>query len=49
MKTRRIKDYFTLESNVHEEFYKFIENNNINKSKLIETLIKEFLENKKIK
>ena len=43
MKTKRIKDYFTLDPIVHKEFYEIIENNSLNKSKLLETLIREYI------
>jgi TRAP-type C4-dicarboxylate transport system substrate-binding protein len=47
MKKRRDKEYFTLSPEVREEFLKHIEENNLNKSKLIETLIEEYM--KKVK
>ena len=47
MKKRRDKEYFTLNPEVRKEFLKHIEENNLNKSKLIETLIEEYM--KKIK
>ena len=43
MKTKRIKDYFTLDADVHKDFYEIIENNSLNKSKLLEKLIKEYI------
>jgi hypothetical protein len=43
MKTRREKEYFTLSAEVRTEFLKHIDDNNINKSKLIENLIEEYL------
>ncbi len=43
MKTRREKEYFTLSTEVRTEFLKHIDDNNINKSKLIENLIEEYL------
>jgi hypothetical protein len=45
MKKRRDKEYFTLSPEVRKEFLKHIEENNLNKSKLIETLIEEYLKN----
>ena len=47
MKKRRDKEYFTLSPEVRKEFLKHIEENNLNKSKLIETLIGEYM--KKVK
>ena len=47
MKNRRDKEYFTLSPEVRKEFLKHIEENNLNKSKLIETLIEEYM--KKVK
>lgn len=47
MKKRRDKEYFTLSPEVRKEFLKHIEENNLNKSKLIETLIEEYM--KKVK
>jgi hypothetical protein len=44
MKKRRDKEYFTLSPDIREEFLKHIEDNNLNKSKLIETLIEEYME-----
>jgi hypothetical protein len=44
MKKRRDKEYFTLSPNIREKFLKHIEDNNLNKSKLIETLIEEYME-----
>lgn len=43
MKKRRDKEYFTLSPEVRKEFLKHIEENNLNKSKLIENLIEEYL------
>lgn len=43
MKNRRDKEYFTLSPEVRKEFLKHIEENNLNKSKLIETLIEEYM------
>ena len=44
MKKRRDKEYFTLNPDIRIEFLKHIEKNNLNKSKLIETLIEEYME-----
>ncbi len=43
MKERRIKDYYTLTQTTYTEFNKYIDANNFNKSKLLETIIKEYL------
>jgi hypothetical protein len=43
MKKRREKEYFTLDSDIRKEFLKHIDKNNLNKSKLIETLIVEYM------
>ena len=45
MKVKRIKDYYTLNPDVYNMFMRYIEDNNLNKSKFIETLIKKHLEN----
>lgn len=45
MKKRRDKEYFTLNPEVRKEFIKHIEENNLNKSKLIESLIEEYMKN----
>lgn len=47
MKKRRDKEYFTLCPDIRIEFLKHIDENNLNKSKLIETLIEEYM--KKVK
>lgn len=43
MKVKRIKDFYTLSPEVYNIFMKYIEDNNLNKSKLLETLIKTHL------
>ncbi len=43
MKKRREKEYFTIEKELRDNFIKYIDDNNINKSKLIENLIEEYL------
>ena len=43
MKKRRDKEYFTLSPEVRKKFLKHIEDNNLNKSKLIETLIENYM------
>ena len=47
MRKRRDKEYFTLSPDIREEFLKYIEDNNLNKSKLIETLIDEYMKKNK--
>jgi hypothetical protein len=47
MKKRRDKEYFTLSPDIREEFLKHIEEKNLNKSKLIETLIDEYMKKTK--
>lgn len=46
-KERKTRDFYTLNKELYNEFLKHIEDNNLNKSKLIENLIEEFL--KKVK
>lgn len=46
-KVRRVKDFYTLNPELYNEFIKHIEENNLNKSKLIETFIEEYM--KKVK
>ena len=43
MKKRRDKEYFTLSSEIREKFLKHTEENNLNKSKLIEKLIEDYM------
>lgn len=43
MKNKREKEYFTLNKDIREMFLKYIDENNLNKSKLLETLIQEYL------
>jgi len=47
MKVRRVKDFYTLNPDLYKDFLKHIEEKNLNKSKLIETLIEEYLKNNK--
>ncbi len=42
-KERRSRDFYTLDKELYNEFLKHIEDNNLNKSKLIETLIEEYM------
>jgi metal-responsive CopG/Arc/MetJ family transcriptional regulator len=46
-KERKSRDFYTLNKELYDEFLKYIEENNLNKSKLIETLIDEYLKNNK--
>jgi hypothetical protein len=43
MKNRREKEYFTLPPDLGKEFRQHIEKNNLNKSKLIQSLIEEYM------
>lgn len=45
----KVKVGFSIDSSTHEEFNKLCEKGSINKSKLIDKLIKEFLEKEKKK
>lgn len=47
-KQRKSRDFYTLDKELLQEFLKYIDDNNLNKSKLIETLIKDYLKNKNI-
>lgn len=42
-KERKSRDFYTLNKELYDEFLKHIEENNLNKSKLIETLIEEYM------
>lgn len=44
-KKKKIKVYFSIEKELNEKFDKIIEDKLLNKSKLIESLIKIYLEN----
>jgi len=46
-KERKSRDFYTLNKELYDEFLKHIEDKNLNKSKLIETLIEEYM--KKVK
>ncbi len=48
MKDRRVRDFYTLSKNTYEDFNRYINENNLNKSKLLESLIKDFLEKNKL-
>jgi metal-responsive CopG/Arc/MetJ family transcriptional regulator len=43
-KERKSRDFYTLNKELLDRFLKHIEDNNLNKSKLIETLIEEYME-----
>ena len=45
-KNKKIKSYFTIDEKLNEKFEKFLEENYINKSKLIEGLILDYIKNK---
>lgn len=42
-KEKKSRDYYTIESVLYEKFIKHIEEKNLNKSKLIETLIRDYI------
>jgi len=42
-KERKSRDFYTLNKELLDEFLKHIEENNLNKSKLIETLIENYM------
>lgn len=42
-KERKSRDFYTLNKELYDEFLKHIEDNNLNKSKLIETLIENYM------
>jgi len=48
-KKNRIKVYFSLDADINEKFEKYLENSIVNKSKLIESLIKNHLNENKEK
>jgi len=48
-KARKSRDFYTLNKELLDRFLKHIEENNLNKSKLIETLIEEYMEKVKEK
>lgn len=43
-KIRKIRDFYTLDPKLYEIFLKHIEEKNLDKSKLIESLIKTYME-----
>ena len=46
MKGRKKRDYYTISEELYNIFNEHIEFNNLNKSKLIESLIQEYVKNK---
>lgn len=46
-KNKKIKSYFSIDSIINEDFEDFLEKNYINKSKLIEGLILDYMKNEK--
>jgi metal-responsive CopG/Arc/MetJ family transcriptional regulator len=48
-KNRKVKVFFTMDPELHKEFEEFIEKNLLDKSKLIEFIIGEYLDNSKNK
>jgi len=44
---RRIKDFYTINPDLYSEFINHIEINNLNKSKIIEHLISEYIKREK--
>jgi len=46
-KANRVKVYFTIDPNILSEFEKFLEEKYLNKSKLIEGFIVEYMKNNK--
>ena len=44
---RRVKVFFTIDPELHEKFEKIIDEKLLDKSKLIEFLIKEFIDSQK--
>lgn len=47
MKKKKIKVYFTMDEEIYNEFEKYIDENILDKSKLIEILIKKYMEENK--
>jgi len=42
-KERKVRDFYTLNKDLYNDFLKHIDNNNLNKSKIIEFLIEEYM------
>lgn len=47
-KEKKVKIYFSLDAETNKIFQKYIEDNIIDRSKLIEILVKKYLEEKKL-
>jgi len=45
--SKKIRVYFTMDSELHKEFLEFIDDNTLSKSKLIERLIKNYIKTTK--
>ena len=45
-KLRKVRDFYTLNPELYKTFLDIIEKNNLDKSKLIESFIKEYIEKK---
>lgn len=43
MKNKKTRDYYTINDELYNEFIKYVEFNKLNKSKLIEGLIQEYM------
>ncbi len=46
MKTRRKKDYYTIDPKVYNKMIKYLDDNDINKSKFLERLVIKFFDKK---
>lgn len=46
-KKRKVKAYFTIDPDLYEKFEKHVDEKLLDKSKLIESLIKKYLDNEK--
>ena len=44
-KERKCRDFYTIDKKIYDLFIKHVEDNNINKSKLIESLIENYIKN----
>jgi hypothetical protein len=43
-KIRKVRDFYTLDPELYKKFLEHIEAKNLDKSKLLETLVKEYME-----
>ena len=43
-KIRKVRDFYTLDPELYKRFLEYIESNNLDKSKLLETLVKEYMD-----